>query len=200
MAWKIKFNYIMSSFYSEEELKEIGFKSLGKNVLISKKASIYGASRISIGNHVRIDDFCFLSPGENGIFLGDYIHIAPYCSLAGKGKITMEDFSGLSARICIFSSSDDYSGGSLTNPTVPDKYKKVHHGDVLLEKHVIIGANSVILPGVTIGKGSAIGALSLVAKNIEPFKIAIGSPLKIIKDRKIDIVEIEEKFRKDPDF
>ncbi len=190
----------MSSFYTEEELQSFNFKSLGKNVLISRKSSIYGASQISIGNHVRIDDFCFLSSGENGIFLGNYIHIAPYCSLAGKGKITMEDFSGLSARICIFSSSDDYSGRTLTNPTVPDKYKEVHHGDVLLCKHVIIGAESVILPSVTIGIGTAIGALSLVSKDVEPFKIAVGNPLKVIKDRKMNLLELEEEFRKDPNF
>ncbi|MEO5967954.1 MAG: acyltransferase [Ferruginibacter sp.] len=190
----------MSSYYTEEELKAFNFKSLGKNVLISRKSSIYGATRISIGNHVRIDDFCFLSPGENGIFLGSYIHIAPYCNLAGKGKITMDDFSGISAKGSIFSSSDDYSGGTLTNPMVPDKYKKVHHGDVLLSKHVIVGAQSIILPGVTIGIGSAIGALSLVSKNVEPFKIAVGNPLKVIKDRKVNLLELEEEFRKDPNF
>ena len=51
----------MNSFYSQEELMKIGFLSVGKNVLISKKASIYNPSVISIGNNVRIDDFCILS-------------------------------------------------------------------------------------------------------------------------------------------
>lgn len=187
----------MSSYYTPEELQEFNFKSLGKNVWISRKSSIYGASRISIGNNVRIDDFCFLSPGEGGIFLGSYIHIAPYVNIAGKGKITMEDFSGISAKGCIFSSSDDYSGATLTNPMVPDKFKKVHHGDVLLSKHVIVGAMSVILPGVTIGVGTAIGAFSLVSKNVEPFKIAVGNPLRIIKERKLNLLELEAALRKE---
>lgn len=54
----------MNSFYTEAELKELGLKSFGKSVLLSKKVSIYGAKNISIGNNVRIDDFCILS-GQN---------------------------------------------------------------------------------------------------------------------------------------
>jgi len=51
----------MNSFYTEDELKEIGLKSYGHNVLISRKANLYSVSEISIGNNVRIDDFCILS-------------------------------------------------------------------------------------------------------------------------------------------
>ncbi len=85
-----------SSFYSENELAEIGFKSFGQNVMISKKASIYGAGSIEIGNNVRIDDFCILS---GKIKLGDYIHISAYSSLfAGDKGIEMKDFCTLSSR------------------------------------------------------------------------------------------------------
>ena len=78
----------------KDELKEIGFKYLGKNVLISNKTSIYNAKNITIGNNTRIDDFCILSAGEGGIEIGDYVHIACYSSLIGKGKIQMNDYSG----------------------------------------------------------------------------------------------------------
>ena len=50
-----------TSFYSEEELQQMGFAHVGHDVMISRKASIYGASNIWIGNHVRVDDFCVLS-------------------------------------------------------------------------------------------------------------------------------------------
>ena len=184
----------MSSFYSEGKLKQLGFKSIGKNVLISKKASFYGINRIQIGDNVRIDDFCFFSAGEGGIYLGNYIHISPFCSLVGKGRITLDDFSGLSSRVSIYSSSDDYSGKSLTNPTVPDKYKNVNHADVHLQKHVIVGAGSIILPGIVIGACSAIGALSFVTKNIGPNLIASGNPIKIIKKRKDKLLDLEWKL------
>lgn len=50
-------------FYTREELERIGFKSIGENVLISDKTSIYSPQNISIGNNVRIDDYCVLSAG-----------------------------------------------------------------------------------------------------------------------------------------
>ena len=181
-------------FLSKEDVLKIGFKSVGDNVLISDKCVIYGAERIEIGNNVRIDDFCFLSAGLGGIQIGNYIHISIYSSLVGAGKITMKDFSGLSSRTTVLSSSDDYSGLSLTNPTVPTEYSNVYSADVTLGKHVIIGSGTIILPGVTIGDGTAIGSLSLVKKNVEENIIASGIPAKKIGDRKLNIYELESKI------
>lgn len=170
------------------------FKKLGKNIQISSKVSIYGASRISIESDCRIDDFCVLSAGLGGIYLGCNVHIAPMCTLIGQGKIVLNDFSGLSSRVSIYSSSDDYSGDFLTNPTVPEQYKNVDHRDTLLGRHVIIGSGTVILPGVKIGEGSAVGALSLVTKNLMPFGIYAGIPLKWIKSRSPRLLEIEKIY------
>ncbi|EQD33256.1 galactoside O-acetyltransferase, partial [mine drainage metagenome] len=61
------------SFLDAAELKALGLDSYGKNVLISRKCSIYGASRIELGDNVRIDDFCVLSAGDGGIKIGSYI-------------------------------------------------------------------------------------------------------------------------------
>jgi galactoside O-acetyltransferase len=181
-------------FYTNEELKKLSFKSIGQNVLVSKQASLYGISRISLGNNVRIDDFCIISAGQGGVTIGDYVHIAAYSSLIGNAEIIMEDFSGLSSRVSIYSSSDDYSGKSLTNPTVPDEYKKVISGKVHLKKHVIVGAGSVILPNVTLGEGSAVGALSLVTRNVDDFVIVAGNPAKPIKNRLQDLKNLETKL------
>ena len=49
---------MLTSFLKEEELKKIGFKKYGINVKISKKSCIYNAANITVGDHVRIDDFC----------------------------------------------------------------------------------------------------------------------------------------------
>lgn len=184
-------------FYTESQLGQLGLKSFGKNVLISDKASLHGCSRIEIGNNVRIDDFCILSAGEGGIIIGNNVHIATFASIVGKNTIKFCDFSGISSRVSIFSSSDDYSGKHMTNPTVPDKYKNVHHGDVILEKHVIIGCGAVILPGVTIGEGTAIGAMTLIHKNCKPHKIYHGVPARAIKDRDKGIYEYEKQYMAD---
>ncbi len=179
------------AFLSEQQLVEMGFASIGTNVLISEKASIYGATRIHIGNNVRIDDFCVLSAGEGGIYIGNYVHIAVFALLIGAGKITVSDFAGVSSRVSIYSSNDDYSGQFLTNPMVPAEYTNVAIANVTLGKHVIIGSGAVVLPGVTLHEGVAVGALSLITKNCEPFGVYIGSPAKKIKNRKQNLLEKE---------
>ncbi|MDD6339492.1 MAG: acyltransferase [Butyrivibrio sp.] len=184
-----------TSFYSEEELKSIGFKKIGSNVLISKKASIYGASKMVIGNNVRVDDFCVLS---GNITLGNYIHIAVYSALfGGNAGITMEDFSGLSSKCVIYAESDDYSGEKLTNPTVPEEYLGIISEEVVLKKHVIIGSGTTILPGVNIGTGTAVGSMSLVNKSLEEWGIYAGIPCKRKKDRSKNLLELEQKMKKD---
>lgn len=173
------------------QIEALGFASVGDKVKISDRASFYGTSRIHIGNNVRIDDYCVLSAGLGGIMIGSNIHIAVYTSLIGAGKIELGDFCNLSSRVSIYSSNDDYSGTTLTNPTVPAKYTGVTLADVILEKHVIVGSGSVILPGIKLEEGVAIGALSLVTKNCLAFGVYAGNPAKRIKERKRDLLELE---------
>ncbi|MBB1603856.1 acyltransferase [Variovorax sp. UMC13] len=179
---------------SQDAIKALGFLSAGENLQISDRASFYGVNRIALGNNVRIDDFCVLSAGLGGISIGDYVHIAVYSSLIGGGKIELSDFCNISSRVSIYSSNDDYSGGAMTNPTVPDEYTNVTHADVFLDRHVIVGSGSVILPGVTLEEGVAIGALSLINKHCKAFGIYAGNPARRIKERKRDLLSIERCF------
>lgn len=182
----------MTAFYSEEELRAFGFRQVGNNVLLSRKVSLYGIQRISIGDSVRIDDFCILSAGEGGIELQDYIHIGPYSAIMGRGKVVLKNFVNISSRVTIYSSNDDYSGAMMSNPMVPEEYKNVTHADVMLGKHVIVGSGTVILPGVVIGDGCAIGALSLVSADCPPFTISAGVPARFIKKRMAAMLEQEK--------
>lgn len=181
------------AFLSREKLIELGFKYLGDNVLISDKASFYNIENISIGSHVRIDDYCVLSAGKGGIDIGSYIHIAVYSSLIGKGKITLGNYVNISSRVSIYSSNDDYSGEFMTNPMVPEQLTNVWHEDVILNEHVIVGSGTVILPGSKLSRGVAIGALSLVNSQIPEFEIHAGVPLRFIRERskRIDAIERE---------
>ncbi len=182
-------------FYSRSELEKIGFKSLGKNVLISDKTSIYGAENIEIGSNVRIDDFCVISAGGK-ITIKNNVHIAIYCSIIGKGEVTLNEFSGLSSRVSIYSSTDDYSGNFLTNPTVDPNFTNVINGPVVLGRHVIIGAGSIILPNVIINDYSAIASLSLVNKDIDPCFIYGGIPAKKLKERNNNMINLECEYLK----
>ncbi|MGD0276015.1 MAG: acyltransferase [Syntrophales bacterium] len=178
-----------SAYYTDEDIRQIGLKKCGKNVKISRKSCLYGPEHMIIGDNSRIDDFCILS---GSISLGAYVHIAAFCGLWGHEGIVMEDFAGLSANVLIYSSSDDYSGAFLTNPTVPREYMQTYGGRVILRRHVIIGAGTVILPRVTIGEGAAVGAMSMVSKSLEPWWIYAGVPVKRIKKRKKDLLKLEK--------
>ncbi len=182
------------AFLTPAALAAMGFASLGEDVCISDKASIYGTERIEIGSHVRIDDFCVISAGVGGIKIGSYIHIAPAANIVGAASITFDDFSGLSGRVSVYSSSDDYSGATLTNPTVPDEFKSVRSRPVHIGRHVIVGCGAVILPGTHLREGCAVNALSLVAGQWPPFTIVGGVPATRLKDRKQDLLELERQF------
>jgi acetyltransferase-like isoleucine patch superfamily enzyme len=181
---------LKNSFLSEAELKDLGLKSYGTNVLISRFARVYSPEKMAIGNHVRIDDFCLLS-GE--ISLGSYIHISAYAALYAACGIEMQDYSGLSPRVTIFSATDDFSGNFLINPMVMEEYTHVTGGKIVLRKYVQIGANSIIMPGIEIGEGAVTGAFTLINEDLEEWKIYCGIPARILRDRKKDLLGLLKK-------
>lgn len=187
----------MSGWLTRDELESMGFASLGENIYLSTKCSIYGADKIHLGSNIRIDDFCALSAGEGGIFIGDYVHFSTHVTIAGAGKVTISDFSGISTKTSIFSSSDDYLGRGMCNPMVPDKYKLVKHNEVFLGKHSLIGANSVLLPGSNLPEGCSIGALSMVSNRLEPWFVYLGNPAKKVVKRSKNILKLEQQFYDD---
>ncbi len=180
-----------TSFYNSQELKKIGLKKYGNSVLISRKASIYSPEKISLGNNVRIDDFTILS---GSITIGSYVHIAAYVALYGKKGIILEDYTSLSPHAIIFSASDDFSGNYLANPVIPEKYTNVWGGEVIIRKYVLVGAGSIVLPCVKIGEGAGIGAMSLVNRNLEGWKIYTGVPVRFIKNRSKALLEKEKEL------
>lgn len=182
----------MDSFYKEDELKDLGFKFVGKNVLVSKRAIIYNHDQIEIGDNSRIDDLCILS---GNIKIGKFVHVAVCSRLSGsKAGLILKDFSGVSYNSTLIANSDDYSGEFLTNPCVPMKYKKYISEPVILEKHALVASHCLIVPGVKIGEGTAIGAMSLVLKSTEDWSIYVGIPAKRLKDRKRNMLELEKEF------
>lgn len=190
--------HIGTPYYSERELKKFKFFSLGKNVLIKKNVGLYFTENIFIGNNVRIDDNVIIVASNKKIpvTIGNYVHIASNCYLAGSDGLEMMDFTTLAPGVLMFSGSDDYSGNKLTNPIIEKKYTGGPRGKVTLCKHVIVGANSVVLPKVTINEGSSVGALSLVNKNCDSWGVYAGTPAKKIKNRSKNILTLEKKFLK----
>lgn len=82
----------------------------------------------------------------------------------------------------------------MTNSTIPAEYKQEMKKMVLIEKHSIVGAGSIIMPGVILREGTSVGAMSLIRKSTEAWSIYVGNPAKKIKDRKKDLLELEHIY------
>jgi len=191
----MKINPFHNGYYNEHELRSFGFKSVGSNVKIAKSCVIVGVTNITIGSNVIIGAYCsIIATGNGELIIGSYIHIGAFCHLLACEGIELNDFSGLSQGVKIYTKTDDYSGLSLTNPTIPNKYKHLKTGKVLIKMHVIIGANSVILPNVVIGEGVSVGALSLVTTNLDSWILFAGNPLKRIAKKSKNLLQKKEEF------
>ena len=180
-----------TSFFSSNELADKGFRTLGRGVLVSRKASFYVPGTVSLGDNVRIDDFCILS-GE--IFIGSHVHVSAGCYFYGGKGIQIKDFVSISPRAMIFSAMDDFCGEYLVGPHIDAGFTHVTGGMVFIERFSAIGAGAMIFPALTIGEGVVVGAMSMVKKSVDPWTIVAGVPARYIKDRARKMKEIADEF------
>lgn len=182
-------------YLNVEELRQFNFKSLGENVKISRDCRIYDSERIHIGSNVRIDDFCVVS---GNVTIGSFTHVTPMCLLAGGSPgIILENYVTLAYGVKIFSQSDDYSGETLTNSLIPKKFKDETFSSVIVRTLSILGANSVVMPGVEIGEGVAIGASSLVTTSLPAWGIYAGSPVRLLRQRSRNMLSLLNQHREE---
>ena len=174
---------------------ELGLRSVGRDVVIWPRAHIVGAEHIAFGDSVIVDDFVFMMAGARHDF-GSFVHLATGVSIVGGGELSAGDFVGISGGTRVYTGNDDYLGGSLTGPTIPPAFRTVERSSVRFGRHAIIGANSVVLPGVEIGEGAAVGALSLVNRDLEPWTVYVGQPARAVRERpRARIDELEAELR-----
>ena len=123
----------MNTFYSENELKTIGFKKVGKNVLVSKHALFYSPENISLKSHIRIDDFAIISAHNGHCNIGNFVHISAFCYVQASGGCEMKDFSGLSQGCKIYTKSSDFVN-ELTNSKdlLNAAYKANNYEDIII--------------------------------------------------------------------
>ena len=177
-------------FLTRAQLEALGVTCGGDNVLVHVSVAIVDPERLSIGNHTRIDPFCILT-ASGGIKLGNHIHISGHCSLVGAGGIEVGDFSSVSHGTRIFSVSDDWGGEYMQGPTVPNASRHLIERAVTIKRHAMIGPGCVMLPGVTIGEGAAVGALSFITKDIPEWQIWAGIPARFIRNRRKELLKFE---------
>jgi len=172
------------------------FKKMGKNVTVYPLAKIVFPENISIGDEVVIDDFVFMYGAGRGIKIGNFCHITAQCHVQSGGLLEIGDFSTIGPGSIVLAATDDYRGNGLIGLKVfTDKYRNLSYEDVLLGRHVHVGAGSIILPGVTIGDGCSVGAGSLVTKDLPEWTICYGSPCRPMREKSKDkMLRMEKEF------
>lgn len=181
--------------YSIAELKQMGVILKGTNIKISKFVNIYNPTNLTLHDNIRIDDFTVLSC-KGKIEIHEYVRISSHCLLSSEKNIIINKYCNLSSGVKIYGGIDNIDN-CITNPLIPNKYSSMDIGNVIIQKHSIIGANSIIYPNFNLSEGISVRPLSVVNVDTEPWKIYQGNPIKIIKDRKItnkNITDIDNEI------
>ena len=148
-------NYCIKKYYKKQ------FKSCGKNVYIGNGCS-FTCNAISIGNDVSIGRNCCMQSTHGEIIIGNHIMFGPGVHIHG-GNHKIHEIGKLMKEVEKTDSDSD--------------------GKVIIEDDVWIGANAIILKGVTIGKGSVVGAGAIVSKDVPRYSIYTGSPEPLLRAR-----------------
>lgn len=185
--------------YTIEELKNLGFGYVGKDVKIFKNSILVNPKNIYLGDGCQIDDFVHIIASQP-IKIGKRCHIATQCVVSGGGAFEIGDYSCIAAGSKIITGSDDFLGNAMIGPGVPIEYRKVNRSFVHIEKHVILGTNNIVLPSITIPEGLASTVATVFYKTpAEGWAIYKGNPAEKVGRRKKDKIlamekELIEKF------
>ena len=152
--------------YADEENRQAILKalfgSMGEHVHVDIDFHCEFGKNIHIGNHVIINMNCtFLD--DNRIDIGDRVLIAP------------------DVKMYTATHSPDPSVRNHSDHPDSDFWCRTYASPIRVEDEVWIGGGAILLPGVTIGKGSVIGAGAVVTRDIPPYSVAVGNPARVIK-------------------
>ena len=161
---------------------------VGYNTIIEDGAEINCLSQqgIKLGNRVTIGKYAIIRPSNiyggsigEGLTMGDNSNIGPYNYIGCSGKITIGNNVMLAPRVSIYAENHVFD-----HPEILIRDQGVEKKEVIIEDDCWIAANSILLAGVTIGKGSVVAAGSVVTENVPPYSVVAGVPAKFIKSRK----------------
>jgi galactoside O-acetyltransferase len=180
---------VINAYLSQNELAALGCAAVGNNVLIHRSVVIVNPRRLTIGSDIRIDAFSVLTCGDEDCTIGDHVHISTHVLIAGRAGFDLKSYVGISSGCRLFSTSDDFSGGFLTGPTLSESVTNAAHKRISIGEHAVTGSNSVVIPGGDLGEGAILGALSLAKSPLEPWFIYAGVPAHKVKPRSRDLLK-----------
>lgn len=199
MAYFLEHGFALALIRNVRRVKRRWFNRLlaikldksSKGISVDPTAQIIGLSHISIGRNFHAGPYLRLEAiskyrqqtfnpriiiGDDVIF-NDFVHIGATCHVEIGNNVLMASKIYISDHNHGF-----YAGEEQSDPESPP-IRRLLDGNrkVIIEENVWLGESVSVLPGVTIGRGSIIGANSVVSRSIPPHSIAVGSPAQVVK-------------------
>jgi len=149
-------------------------KGKGATIRRRSRIDVFPWNRFEVGELTTIEDFCTVNNGSGAVILGNRVRVGIGSVIIGP--VTMGNGSGLGQHVFVSGFNHGYKDGSKNSSIQPLDIRPV-----IIEDEAHIGANSVVVAGITIGKRSQIGAGSVVTRDIPPYSVAVGNPARVIK-------------------
>jgi acetyltransferase-like isoleucine patch superfamily enzyme len=184
LRWWRRLRADLERAYYEETIRD-ELRARAPGLQLGRHVTIVRPDRLILGKNVIIHDHCVLYCAGHApdyrqggrIIIGDHVELAWGCILHGGGaQIILRDFAIIGAGAVLISEVYSYREGDR-----PARFQTKILGDVLVEENATVGANAVVLPGVTIGRSAIVGAGAVVTRDVPPFSIAVGVPARVLK-------------------
>lgn len=174
-------------FNDEKILKKFGIKC-GKNCNIHNTAIVTHPENLILKSNIRIDAYTIIVNPKK-ITINNYVHIGSHVLLhAGAEQIILNDYSGISSGVKIFTHTDDYKGDEFYSCFNKSK-KTGTKSKIVLNKYCLVGTNSVVVPKAYFSEGSTLGPLSFISKKLKPWSMYWGNPAREYSKRKKDFIK-----------
>lgn len=155
---------------------------LGRGATVYPLARIVHPENLFLGDHSTIDDFVFFNAGVRAQ-IGRYVHVACHVSVIGGGELEIGDYAVLATGARVLTATDTFIGGARMSTHLPDEYRHVRTAKVTISRDAFVGANAVIMPGITLGEGAVAAAGAVVTKDLSPWTVYTGAPARAAGSR-----------------
>jgi acetyltransferase-like isoleucine patch superfamily enzyme len=164
--------------------------SAGKNLIIDDYAEVMALSRqgVVLGDHVTIGAFATIKPSNyygrdlgEGLMVGDRSNIGAYCYVGCSGLITIGNDVMISPRVSLY--AENHNCADVDRPM---REQGITRQPIVIEDDCWIASGSIILAGVTVGRGSVVAAGSVVTRDVPPYSVVAGVPATVLRSRRGD--------------
>lgn len=169
-----------TGYYLREFYWSRRFKECGKRLRLGIGVQVFGAENISVGDDFVASDFSVLAAEKGVLKAGHSVSIGKNTSLGASlgGEVWLGDSILIAHNVTLRASNHRFD-----RLDIPITQQGHSGGKIHIQSDVWIGANVVITPQVTLGKGVVVGAGAVVTKDAEPYSIIAGVPAKVIGNR-----------------